>query len=165
MTNYPSDKARISLAKKTARKLLKDAGINKPPILLRHVVKHLKKTKNLYVLSWSFGDNIDGIQVTEGTDITIGYNPSFHQHRQRFTVAHEIGHMLLGHTSVTSQFNLTSKKIEELEANQFAAELLMPLPIFKIDFALNKRNVRALADLYNVSLEATWWRIYDCKLF
>jgi len=93
----------------------------------------------------------------------LGYNNSQHPHRQRFTVAHEIGHLLLGHTGKNFVLELNSKKPEEVEANQFAAELLMPLEMIKSDLQ-NKRNAKDIAKLYNVSEEAVWWRLYDCKL-
>lgn len=49
--------------------------------------------------------------------------------RQRFTVAHEIGHAVL-HKKSCDRDNFThdlgNYQIEEVEANRFAAELLMP---------------------------------------
>jgi Zn-dependent peptidase ImmA (M78 family) len=57
--------------------------------------------------------------------------------RQRFTVAHELGHFVLGHrqrlyvnSTISVNFRDSSSglatKREEVEANQFAAALLMP---------------------------------------
>lgn len=52
--------------------------------------------------------------------------------RQRFTIAHEIGHILLGHEGVSfrdtnyQQYNDFIKRMNEVNANSFAAELLMP---------------------------------------
>ncbi len=154
---------RIDLARKMARKLLADIGIKNPPILIRDVVEHIKKEKDLSVYPWAFGKDTDGIQITQEESATIGYNQAQHQHRQRFTVAHEIGHFILGHTRGNFILDLNSKKPEEIEANQFAAELLMPLKMFKKDF-LRDKNVATLARLYNVSEEAIWWRINDCRL-
>ena len=158
-----NNKPRVGVARNLARKLLADIGIKNPPILIRDIVNHLKKDRDLSVYSWSFGNDIDGIQVTEGEKATIGYNNSQHPHRQRFTVAHEIGHLLLGHTGKNFVLELNSKKPEEVEANQFAAELLMPLEMIKNDLQ-NKRSAKDIARLYNVSEEAVWWRLYDCKL-
>jgi Zn-dependent peptidase ImmA (M78 family) len=102
--------------------------------------------------------------VTQGDSVTIGYNKSQHQHRQRFTVAHEIGHLLLGHTSGSFILDLNSGKPEEIEANQFAAELLMPLAMLENDIKNGMKNAKNIAMLYNVSEEAVWWKIVDCKL-
>lgn len=52
--------------------------------------------------------------------------------RQRFTIAHEIGHILLGHEGISyrdpnyQKYNDLIKRANEANANSFAAELLMP---------------------------------------
>ena len=60
-----------------------------------------------------------------------------HPHRQRFTIAHEIGHFVL-HPLVrhdrqhsVRDFSIWHDASEEAEANLFAAELLMPEFLFK----------------------------------
>jgi len=158
-----NNKPRIGFARNVARKLLADVGINNPPVLIRDIINHIKKEKDLSIYSWAFGEDTDGIQITEGEKATIGYNKAQHPHRQRFTVAHEIGHLLLGHTGKNFILDLNSKKPEEIEANQFAAELLMPLEMLKKDLQ-SKKNAKDIAREYNVSEEAVWWRLYDCKL-
>jgi len=158
-----NNKPRIGFARNVARKLLADVGINNPPVLIRDITNHIKKEKDLSIYSWAFGEDTDVIQITEGEKATIGYNKAQHPHRQRFTVAHEIGHLLLGHTGKNFILDLNSKKPEEIEANQFAAELLMPLEMLKKDLQ-SKKNAKDIAREYNVSEEAVWWRLYDCKL-
>lgn len=49
------------------------------------------------------------------------YRPDGHPARLRFTIAHELGHRLLGHHSRTPQ--------EEQEADLFASHLLCPQPV------------------------------------
>ncbi len=159
-----NNKPRIGFARQTARKLLTDVGIKSPPVLIRDIINHIKKEKDLSIYPWAFGNDTDGIQITEGDTATIGYNKTQHPHRQRFTVAHEIGHLLLGHTGENFVLDLNSRKPEEIEANQFAAELLMPLEMLKKDFQNGKKNAKDIAKAYNVSEEAVWWRLYDCKL-
>lgn len=52
--------------------------------------------------------------------------------RQRFTIAHEIGHILLGHEGISyrdpnyQKYNDLIMRAKEANANSFAAELLMP---------------------------------------
>jgi len=70
--NEQNNKPRVGVVRNLARKLLADIGIKNPPILIRDVVNHLKKDKDLSVYSWSFGNDIDGIQITEGEKATIG---------------------------------------------------------------------------------------------
>ncbi len=60
----------------------------------------------------------------------IEYNPSEHNVRQRFTIAHELGHFVLEHGPAfrdsVENFNLSTWNPKEIAANRFAAEILMP---------------------------------------
>src|SRR2546422_5292813 len=88
-------------------------------------------------------ERLSGFLLREsGTDrAIIGVNEAQHPHRQRFTIAHELGHLLLhtGQDIYVDERSETGLKInlrdeeartgtqpEEIEANLFAAELLMP---------------------------------------
>lgn len=157
------NKPRVGLARNIARKILQETSIKNPPILIKTIVAHIRKTQTLFVMPWELG-NISGTQINSGDASAIGYNSIEHRHRQRFTVAHEIGHLLLGHTSRDSTYDLKSKKPFEVEANKFAAELLMPLDLLKKDFQKSTREPSKLAELYYVSKEAMWWRLLDMKI-
>lgn len=78
---------------------------------------------------------------------------------QRFTAAHELGHYVLGHERAADARNdivglATSR--EEIEAQAFAAEFLMPVPL--VNRALQRLGIdpsRSLhaSDVYQLSLE------------
>jgi Zn-dependent peptidase ImmA (M78 family) len=82
-------------------------------------------------------EDISGLIYRDGNQVTIGVNNKESSNRQRFTIAHELGHYFL-HTqnplfidkvfAVRRRDQLSSEavSIEEIEANAFAAELLMP---------------------------------------
>ena len=56
-------------------------------------------------------------------------NDAFPLTHQRFSVAHEIGHIVLGHGSsnfLAGKIKNDRESSEEIAANRFAAELLMP---------------------------------------
>src|SRR5206468_12398306 len=92
--------------------------------------------------------------------------------RQRFTLAHEFGHLVMRHhehpvrdLSFLNQRHRDPEVIAwepadpmEVEANQFAAELLMPAALFRKDWEKNS-NPGRLAARYEVSVEAARWRI------
>ncbi|EGO2664875.1 TPA: ImmA/IrrE family metallo-endopeptidase [Enterococcus faecalis] len=70
---------------------------------------------------------------------TIFVNSIEPEYRQRFTIAHEMGHAVLGHEGVSYRSDIldkyedTIKKSREVRANKFAAELLMPKDlVFKL---------------------------------
>jgi Zn-dependent peptidase ImmA (M78 family) len=79
---------------------------------------------------------------------------------QRFTLAHELGHHLLGHTTNNESWGASEGAPgtkQEQEANQFASALLMPKQLFKADMKTTPTNwegIERLAQLYEVSLTA-----------
>ncbi len=95
--------------------------------------------------------------------VVIGSNQNINYFRKRFTIAHELGHFLLKHLIKEHEINFYDKDPQEKEANQFAAELLMPLEFIKVDFK-NNPNIEALSVKYLVSKEAMGWKLYDQKI-
>ena len=161
--NNIKNEARIGIARKTARKLIADTGIEKPPILLGPVFDFLKKDVNIDLKAWDFPESIDGIHVLNNEKSVIGYNQNGNYFRKRFTIAHELGHFLLKHLIKEHDINFYDKSPQEREANQFAAELLMPLDFIKADFETNQ-NIDDLSKKYLVSKEAMGWKLYDQKI-
>ena len=98
----------------------------------------------------------------------IIYNSNEATTRQRFTIAHEIGHYALGHglsfRDGTNEFNLHNYEVPEVEANRFAAELLMPGDVVE-RYALKRRQTLAsLAKLFDVSRVAMKIRLQTLGL-
>jgi len=92
--------------------------------------------------------------------------------RKRFTIAHEMGHFLIPHHrllgNVCEALSLErfDKALEtpELEANEFAAELLLPSRVVRSRF--NPKDptlagIRAVAREFDTSLTATAYRYLD----
>ncbi len=93
--------------------------------------------------------------------------------RQRFTIAHEIGHYASGHMSdgrtlfrdTTETFTGRVHQPEEVEANRFAAELLMPASL--VNSAITQHGVKTVQDLasrFGVSASAMRWRLVNLGL-
>lgn len=125
---------------------------------------YMRKNTQITFEKWDLGDGVSGIQLDIDDSSVIGYNSTKHPHRQRFTIAHEIGHYLMGHNKGNANFNLDGTRPDEVEAKQFAAELLMPLPMLKQDLLEGVNDVKALARKYLVSEVAMWCRLSDCGL-
>jgi Zn-dependent peptidase ImmA (M78 family) len=110
----------------------------------------------------------------------IGVNRTHHWKRQRFTIAHELGHFLLHNqervhvdrteqgllVKLRNQNSSTGLDVEEKEANLFAAELLMPMTFLQADLEaytaidlLDEEVLKPLADLYQVSTQALTFRL------
>jgi len=155
---------RKSLAHETAKKLLSDAGISSPPIKIQLLLHYLKKNSKMHIMERDFAKDVSGVTLTdEFGESFIGYRGEDHVHRQRFTVAHELGHVILGHTHPRS-YGEVKKSDSCLEANEFAAELLMPLGFLKADINAGISDPRKLSGRYGVSEEAMWIKLKNSGL-
>jgi Zn-dependent peptidase ImmA (M78 family) len=123
----------MSLVEKKARQLLETAAIKDLPVPVEELAKQL----GAQLTHEPFDGNISGMLYREGDRVVIGVNSAHAYTRQRFTVAHEIGHLRLhpGRPIIVDKLvrvNLRDRKSslatdkEEIEANGFAAALLMP---------------------------------------
>lgn len=95
--------------------------------------------------------------------------------RQRFTIAHELGHLRLhaqnhprGFTDEDVNFFRTDGTADgdqrtETEANQFAAELLMPRPNVQEAYR-HIKSLSVLARNFGVSTEAVGYRLSALRL-
>lgn len=80
--------------------------------------------------------------------------------RWRFSLAHELGHLILHRELSETEFELRSKEIED-EANLFASHFLMPAEEFRSSVIIPKlENFLALKKEWGVSIAAM---IYHCK--
>ena len=159
--------ANIGLARKHARILLKKIGCDKAPVLLSEVVRYLKSENDIKFSAWDFDDSVSGLLIEDEEMTAVGYNENHHVHRQRFTVAHELGHYIMSHNNQRKNegFSLESNDPHEKEANTFASELLMPLSFLKEDLKKGNVNVEVFAEKYWVSKEAMGWRLRDSTVF
>lgn len=156
-----------------ADKLLKNSNCNTLPIDLEKCLNTLKVQLDNILLE----DNISGFLAINNGVVKLGVNTSHPPKRQRFTIAHEIGHFIL-HAVDTPffldktnlQFNrnedsTTGEFIKEREANNFAAALLMPQNLIEIEInkMANKSNadklIKDLAKKFDVSIQAMGIRL------
>ncbi|MCL1990342.1 MAG: ImmA/IrrE family metallo-endopeptidase [Defluviitaleaceae bacterium] len=110
-------------------------------------------------------EQIAGFLYKEASGYMIAVNDQDALTRQRFTVAHEIGHLVLNHLEGDEAHSIfrngvttTGTDPREIAANAFAAELLMPERLFKRGFFLSDDSSE-LAMRFAVSLEATHVRL------
>jgi Zn-dependent peptidase ImmA (M78 family) len=125
---FDENKPRKSFAQNSARSLLKQAKINTHPVRVNTIIKLIP---NLYIDGVPLEDELSGMQAQSGEQVFIRYNSNHPTVRNRFTVSHEIAHAVLAHSLPCKRGNFASNDTIEVEANQFAAELLMPLVLLK----------------------------------
>ena len=109
-------------------------------------------------------DGVYALTHKYGNDLLIAYNENVAINRQKFSVAHELGHLYMGHVHGGKAIDLDSKADGEIEANQFAAQLLMPTKFLRADIKSGVKDVPTLAGLYEVSEDALWWRLSETGL-
>jgi Zn-dependent peptidase ImmA (M78 family) len=158
---------RFFLARRHAAGLLKRGRIRRAPV----PVEKLAALLGAEIVFQPFSAEMSGFVYRSKDGIAvIGVNSSHPIQRQRFTIAHEVGHLLLHadeklHVDKNFPIGLrdeTSGKAvneNEIEANQFAAALLMPRDLIAEDIKpfIGKDvliAIRKLAKKYRVSEQA-----------
>lgn len=124
-------------------------------------------------------ETLSGLISKRGHNISILVNQADHPFRKRFTIAHELGHHFLhlhkyGDTDIVEKVDLfrtsipiegaVKSKVEEVQANQFAAALLMPSSLVRDAYNNIAKEVSALARLFNVSEDAMSYRLNGLEL-
>jgi Zn-dependent peptidase ImmA (M78 family) len=148
-------------------RLLAAHGIDKPPV----PVKEIAEALGARVRYSPFEGELAGMLVRGDGQIVLGVNSLHHPNRQRFTIAHECGHLCLhkGDVHIDRSFRNSVSSLaidpDEIEANRFAAELLIPYGMIKNDLleydidVENEQDIQALAKRYQVSIQAMTHRI------
>jgi Zn-dependent peptidase ImmA (M78 family) len=155
-----------------ADEVIAELAVTSAPVPVEKIARKL----GVQVRYAPFDGEISGMSnVRDGVSI-IGVNNLHHPHRQRFTLAHELGHVLL-HADVLERHvhldrgslyrnSLSSAGTDAREkvANAFASELLIPAPLLEhaIDDRLDLEDDEAvgrLAKRFKVSLAAMHYRL------
>lgn len=140
-----------------SRQCLIENNITELPITLSQIIinNHWKliqyeKLKSLNNKNYNSLMSINSgfAEYTTSGEYVIFYDSSQPITTQRFTIAHEIGHILLHH------FNYPNENREQ-EANMFAARLLMPMCVL---YECKVKNAQEVADLCNVSFISANYR-------
>ncbi|RSN45412.1 ImmA/IrrE family metallo-endopeptidase [Actinomadura sp. WAC 06369] len=157
-----------------AREVLDKAGVLKPPVDPFLIAQELL---GVLLVKTEMKDDVSGMLVREPTRTVIGVNQSHAPNRQRFTVAHEIGHLQLHkgrplimdtdvRVNLRDSVSGMATDREEIEANRFAAALLIPElmvrnEISALDFASAEDLVLKLQARFKVSPSAMNFRLVN----
>lgn len=163
-------------AQRAAQKVLKSAGYNIPVD-----VEGIIQSYGIAVRSQPMEDSMSSMLVLRNGRAVIGVNQAHAPTRQRFSLAHELGHFLL-HGKLPRVFldeatvffrdehAAEGNDLEEIEANTFAAELLMPENVLRQMIrqnpfdAFDERAVQRLAAQFDVSVQALTIRLTRLRL-
>lgn len=158
--------------------LLAELGVNSVPV----PVEAIARAKGLPIVETEMEAEVSGALIRSGDLQGIAVNASQAPVRKRFTIAHELAHYLLNHIDkdhIDWQFTVIrrdgrsseAEDDQEIAANFFAASLLMPKQILRIDVEAHKRfngeiqlddsDVLLLARKYKVSEAAMRYRLQN----
>ena len=145
---------------------LLDAGITELPVSVTQIAQYFDVTivKNS-VHGW-LNPSQSGISYqSESSEWLIVYDDSDSTGRKRFTIAHELGHILLGHPlregeQHTRVFNKDRPEVER-EADMFAARILSPACVL---WALDLHTPEEIAECCQISYTAAQVRADRMKI-
>jgi len=109
---------------------------------------------------------VEAVCVPETATITLTeatYNAARRNDpRTRFTIFHELGHFVLQHTKALARHNYEAKPFidSEWQADQFSAEVTMPLPVILKYGLLTPTKI---AKFFGVSLPAAMTRVSQLR--
>lgn len=153
----------------SAWRILIDCGVKEIPVDLMLICKRLGIRIASYSEAVEFIQKqglVELVQKTEGLTFFMGdtpvilYDDTCLPQRVRFTIAHELGHIVQGHvkpgqiTTLNREPSSTDSPLET-EANMFAARLLAPACAL---WALDIHTPKDVAALCHISLQSAKFR-------
>lgn len=162
-------------ARESARALVNKLGLKAPPV----PVEKLAKAMGARVEYTPFDDELSGMAFIRDGKPVIGVNSNHHPNRQRFTIAHELAHVVLHRSKLEATVlidkgrnflprdSVSAEGIDRLEmqANAFASELLMPERLVRHMLSESSRDIQddeyliSIASRFRVSLAALQFRL------
>ena len=105
----------------------------------------------------------DGGLFSKGVDLIIKINAASIPARQRFTLAHEVAHLIISSGSARSARRCLKSDPLEQACDAVAAELLMPIDeaLRFVEEGASVDALRAFSNRFNVSLDASAVRIKE----
>lgn len=125
-----------------------------------HDIFRLIENKGVVIYEINTDEKFDGISMysKKGTPIIV-INKRMSNDRKRFTLAHELGHLIM-HCS--SEFPVPEYRDKEQEANEFASEFLMPTKAIRGSLeGLMYRDLHSLKKYWLTSKSSIVRRAYD----
>jgi len=156
----------------TAQQILDTLNITSRPVPVEQIADI-----NKIGISRAPSKEFSGMLIRKDGHALIGINNTEAPVRQRFSIAHELGHFFLHPQKDTFvDYRKEAKKdyiksFKEVEADHFAAALLMPKKFLEEDVRkldckfISEKEVKILSNRYEVSDDAMTFRLINLNLF
>lgn len=153
-----------------AEQLLIDFSISSVPVNVEEIAKKFN-----ILISQSPSKEFSGLLYRKEDVAFMAINSTENLERQRFTIAHELGHYFLHQNKdIFIEYRDNDRNAikgpKEIEANKFAAELLMPKKFIEKEIknfdnkTIDKEKISYLAKKFYVSEEAMSFRLINLNL-
>lgn len=151
--NMPPRRPKREAALGEARRLLSVAGITEPPVDVERLSRVLGVRKIVPVGFIA----TDACLLPDRNGHTILIKRTSSERRQRFSIAHELGHILLRARATKFRGgNRERAAQEEKLCDEIAAELLMPQPLFEREMIRQEPSIEMICKLakkFNTAIE------------
>ena len=143
-----------------ARSLFRYIDMKSPPVNIQRLLELLDVK-----LMYEDFEQLNGIALKSPKSKLIVVNKNLPETRMRFTIAHELGHIIMPHRKKYYLCVPGKNRLMERSANKFAAEILMPQPMVKYLWNKFKHNpehrIEAMAHALKVSKAALFPRLRE----
>jgi Zn-dependent peptidase ImmA (M78 family) len=152
--------------RRRAAEVLEEAGVTTKPV----PVEVIAQQKGIALRYMPLDESLSGMIFMQYGVPTVVVNSLHHANRRRFSVAHELGHYELHMAAIGSDVHVDKRFLardansstgfdaKEIEANRFAAELLVPRAMLveelhgrMVDLEADDELLGELADKFGVS--------------
>lgn len=143
-----------TVSRDLAWRVLINEGVTELPVRVGAICRQM----GIQVRYYTPRDDNDGISTIIDGQPVILISKNCGVKRQRFTCAHELGHILLGHVGKYQLVNREPSRGDnpiEQAANVFASRILAPACVL---WALNARTPEEIANLCQISYQAASFR-------
>lgn len=162
--------------------LLRRHGIHSAPV----PVERIANAEGVQIVESALNSDVSGALIRNHGITAIAVNSAHAANRRRFTIAHELAHFLLEHKGDQDHVDWTFTVLrrdgksseatvsDEIEANAFAANLLMPREYLYADLRaeagfsgeveVSQERLQVLARKYQVSPAAMSYRLINLGL-
>lgn len=142
-------------ARNASWQCLIDYKVNSLPVKVSRIAKQADITLLRNSAVNLLTQNESGTTLMQNDKLYIIYADEQSPQRCRFTIAHELGHIFLGHLFSKDGNGFATTDDAEHSANVFARDLLAPACVLH---ELHATNAAAIANLCDISLEAATYR-------
>lgn len=141
-------------------------GADALPAEVGLLATNIEDKLNIDVAIEPLKEGLDGLAVARDNYRLIMVSSSIPAHRQRYTIAHELGHLMAGDGSEVIDEDINfGRTPDETRANAFAAAFLMPASALRTAIsgepAFSEELIGDLLARYRVSLDALAFRLHN----